>query len=266
VTERLSLNGAFGTFYQQMPLFLIQQDPANARLKDPQARHLVLGLKYILQRDTQLTLEAYDKRYEDFPMSPADPYAFVIDDINGDNDRFGYYGRLADEGQAYARGVELTVQKKLTKKLYGLISLTAFRTRYRDLSGVWRNRLFDNRFIVCLSGGYKPNKSWEYSVRWLWTGNKAFTPVNEAKSIAYGRAVIEARDVMSGHLNDYMNLSLRADRRYYFQKSNLVVFAGAWNIFGHKNELFRFWDIYGNQYLSSYMWEAVPYIGLEFEF
>jgi hypothetical protein len=266
LTRRISINGAFGLFYQQVPLVLIQQNPANAGLRDPRARHLVLGLKYLLSPDTQLTLEGYDKAYSDFPMAPSYQYYFVIDDVNGDNDRFWDFGRLTSEGKAYARGVEVTVQKKLSRKLYGLVNFTYYRARYRDLMGVWRNRLFDNRFIFCLSGGYKPSKNWEYSVRWILCGNRAFTPVDEEKSIEYGGAWINFDDIMAGHLSNYQNLSLRVDRRFQFRKSNLVVFAGAWNVFDHQNELYRFWDPYGNQYLSGYMWGTIPYIGLEFEF
>jgi len=213
-----------------------------------------------------LTLEAYDKDYSSFPMSPHFPYDFVIDDINGDNDRFGFYGPLVAEGKAYARGVELTVQKKISKKLYGLAHLTYYRARYRDLFGTWRNRLFDNRFIMGFSGGYKFNGKWEMSARWIWSGNRAFTPVDEEKSIQTGRVWIDPRDIMTEHLRDYQSMYLRFDRRFQFKKSNLVVFFGALNALGHKNELNRIWDIYGHQYLSGYMWETVPYLGLEFEF
>lgn len=266
LTERLTMNGAYGLYYQQMPLFLIKQNPANAALPDPRARHFVLGFKYLLAKDVQLTLEAYDKRYADHPMSVTYPYWFVIDDVNGDNDRFWDYGELIGEGRAYARGVELTLQKKISKKLYGLVGLSYYRARYRDLMGFWRNRLYDNRFIVCLSGGYKPSRTWEINARWTWAGNKAFTPVDEAMSIRYGFPYIPLANIMAGHLDDYQNFSFRVDKRFSFRGSNLIAFLGALNLFNHKNELYRFWDVYGNQYLSGYMWETIPYIGFEFEF
>ncbi len=266
LTDRLTMNGAFGVYYQQMPLFLIKQDPGNAALPDPRARHVVLGFKYLLREDIQLTLEAYDKQYADHPMAPKTQYWFVIDDVNGDNDRFWDFGPLVAEGRAYARGVELTLQKKISNKFHGLLNLTYYRARYRDLMGFWRNRLFDNRFIACLSGGYKPSRTWEFNVRWTLAGNKAFTPVDEELSIQYGYPVVRVEDVMAGHLNDYQNFSFRVDKRFSFRKSNLIVFLGALNLFDHKNELFRFWDYYGKQYLSEYMWGVIPYIGLEFEF
>ena len=266
LTKRLTMDGAYGIYYQQMPLFLIKQDPANAALPDPRARHIVLGFKYLLAKDVQVTLEAYDKRYADHPMSVTYPYWFVIDDVNGDNDRFWNFGELIGEGRAYARGIELTLQKKISKKLYGLVGLTYYRARYRDLMGFWRNRLYDNRFIVCLSGGYKPSRTWEFNIRCTWAGNMAFTPVDEAMSIRYGFPYIPLANIMAGHLDDYQNFSFRVDKRFSFRGSNLIAFLGALNLFNHKNELYRFWDIYGNQYLSGYMWETIPYIGFEFEF
>jgi len=266
LTKRLTMNGAFGVYYQQMPLFLIKQDPGNAALPDPRSRHVVLGFKYLLREDIQLTLEAYDKLYTEHPMAPKTQYWFVIDDVNGDNDRFWDFGPLVGEGRAYARGVELTLQKKISKKLYGLLNLTYYRARYRDLMGFWRNRLFDNRFIVCLSGGYKPSRTWEVNVRWTLAGNKAFTPVDEDLSIRYGYPVVRVEDVMAGHLYDYQNFSFRVDKRFSFRRSNLIAFLGAMNLFDHKNERFRFWDYLGNQYMSENMWGVIPYVGLEFEF
>jgi outer membrane receptor for ferrienterochelin and colicin len=266
LTKRLSINGAFGMFYQQMPLFLLRQHPDNIPLKDMKARHFVLGLKYLLLTDTQVTLEAYDKLYNHFPMSPLAPYYFVIDDVNGDDAMFGNWGRLVDEGKARARGIEFTIQKKLARKLYGLVSLTYFKARYRDLMGGWHNRLQNNRYIICLSGGFRPNKHWDFNMRWTWMGGKAFTPVDVEKSIEYGFPWIWIENINSGYVSDYKNLSLRAERRFYYNKTNLVAYVGVWNLFDHPNELYRFWDPYGNQYLSEYMWGVIPYIGFEFQF
>jgi hypothetical protein len=253
LTRRFSINGAFGMYHQQMPLFLLKQHPENIQLNEMQARHIVLGFKYLLFADTQATLEIYDKRYDHFPMSSLAPYFFLIDDISGDDAMFSNWGRLVDQGKAYARGAEITIQKKLAKNLYGLVSLTYYRARYRDLMGVWRNRLYDNRFIVAISGGYKPSRYWEFNIRWIWMGGKAFTPVDEQKSKEYGWPWVWVDDIMAGYLDDYNNLSVRAERRFNFKKTNLVIYAGAWNIFDHQNELYRFWG-------------TIPYIGLEFEF
>jgi len=266
VSRRLSFNASYGIFYQQNPIFILKQYPGNLTLKDPRARHIVLGATYLLNESTQLTLEGYDKQYDDFPMTPVYPYYFVLDDVGGDNDQFYDRGPLVDDGRAYARGVELTLQKKLARDFYGMITMTTYRARYRDLFGIWRNRLYDNRFIICLSGGYKPNKYWEFNVRWLWTGNKAFSEVNEEMAKLHQIYWVNRENIMASHLNDYKAVSFRVDRRFYFNKTNLVLYAGAFNLFDHKNELYRYWLVGPDQYESIYMWGIIPYIGFEFEF
>jgi len=266
LTDRLSLNGSFGMFYQQMSLFMLKQHPDNIKLQDPQARHLVLGLKYLLSKDMQLTLDLYDKQYRHMPMAVRYGYSFPFDNVSGDNATAFNYGLMVDKGESYARGVEFSIQKKMSDKFYGLVSFTYFRTRYRDLMGLWHNRIFDNRFIICVSGGFKPNKKWEFSGRWIWSGNRAFTPVDEAKSIQFGYPWIPVENILSDYLPDYQTLSLRMDKRFFFRKSNLVLFAGALNIFNRENEMARFWDSRVNQYIAEYMWGIVPYIGIEYEF
>ncbi len=266
VSRRFSVNGAYGVFYQQIPLFLIKQHPDNVLLADPRARHLVLGFKYLLRHDTQLSLEAYDKRYSDFPMCPDWGYYFVLDDVGGADTVFRNWGRLIDEGRAYVRGVELSLHKKLHRNFYGLINLTYYRTRYYDLTGVWRNRVYDNRYIICLSGGYKFNKNWEFNARWILCGNKAFNTVDEEQSIREGRAILDYENLMKEHMSPYHNLSLRCDRRFNFYRSNLVFFFGVMNLLDRRNERYRIWDTGLNKYRSLYMWGRMPYIGFEFEF
>lgn len=266
LTNRLSLNGAFGMYYQQMSLFLLKQDPGNIYLQDPQARHLVLGIKYLLNKDVQLTLEAYDKKYRHVPLSRQYPYDYPLDDVSGDEANAFFYGPLVDKGKCYARGLEFSLQKKLANKLYGLVSLTYFRTRYRDLMGLWHNRLFDYRFGFCISGGYKPNKKWELSGRWIWSGNRAYTPVNEAMSRQVGYPWIPVENILADYLRDYQTLSLRVDRRFFFAHSSLAVFAGALNVLDRDNELFKWWVPRINEYVTDTMWGIVPYIGIKFEF
>ena len=249
-----------------MPLFLLSQHPQNSTLRDPLARHVILGLTYLMKKDIRLTVEVYDKAYKHFPMDPGFPYYFVVDDVQGDETTYYNFGRLIDAGRAFARGVEFTIQKKLARNLYGLVSFTYYRAKYRDLMGNWRNRLFDHRHILCLSGGYKPNKYWEFSARWIWSGNKSFTPVNENASLRYGYPWVEYSGIMSGHLRDYNTLSIRVDRRFYWNKTNLVLYVGALNALDQDNEVYRSWFPAFGGYESEYMWGIIPYVGLEFEF
>ena len=57
---------------------------------------------------------------------------------------------MVDEGRASTRGVEVLVQKKLTRSLYGMAGGSWFRSAYRGLDGEWRSRAWDNRWVATL--------------------------------------------------------------------------------------------------------------------
>ena len=90
--------------------------------------------------------------------------------------------------------------------------------------------------------------------------------MDEARSGEVGYAWIPPENINSKYLPDYHSLSLRIDRRFFFRKSNLVVFAGALNVYNRQNEVERDWNPEINDYDIYYMWGIVPYLGLRFEF
>jgi hypothetical protein len=73
-----------------------------------------------------------------------------------------FTGCLVDLGKARSSGIEFMIQKRLADRIYGLVSGSYFRTCYRDLSGLWRNRVYDNRFIFSVEGGWKISPTWEF--------------------------------------------------------------------------------------------------------
>ena len=77
---------------------------------------------------TKLTLNLYEKRYKDLPQASEDPTNFVMD--SGID--YGFirpFGPLLDRGQAYARGMEFLIKKNVIQDLYGLLSISVFRSR-----------------------------------------------------------------------------------------------------------------------------------------
>ena len=87
------------------------------------------------------------------------------------------HDKLISTGKARTYGVELMLQKKLAEDFYGLVSGSFFRSRYRDYHGTWRDRDYDNRFMATLEGGYKPNLSWDFSMKWVYAGGAPYISV-----------------------------------------------------------------------------------------
>jgi hypothetical protein len=265
LSERLSLNGACGIYYQNLPLHLLVQRKTKEHLKDPIARHYILGIGFLLTEDTKLTLEGYFKSFGNFPLDLGQPQLFVVDDAFHST-YFETYEQLVDEGRARAWGVELTLQKKLVRGVYGLVSGSYFRSRYRALDGVWRDRVIDNRFVVGVEGGYKPNNQWEFSVRWILAGGRPYTPLDIGTSRTLDRTVLDDTRVNQSRYPDYHSMNIRCDRRFHFSGSNLILYFSAWNVYDQQNVFNYYWNRTEQRQDATYQWGLLPVFGLEFEF
>jgi hypothetical protein len=266
LTRRTSINGSAGLFYQSLPAILLFQDEENRDLKDPRAVHYVLGLGHLLTENTKFTLEVYRKDYDFFPIDPTQPSLFLIDELYYRYGFFFNHGRLTDTGKARSNGIEMMIQKKLAENFYGLASASYFRSEYRDDRGTWVERVFDNRYIMSVEGGYKPNNKWEFSLRWIFAGGPPYTPLDVEASKAINRAVLDDRRINDARYPDYHSLNLRFDRRLHFTGSNLVFYLSVWNAYNRKNVASYFWNEMEQKQDIVYQWSLLPIMGFEYEF
>jgi len=265
LTDRTSVNGSTGLFFQNLPLLLLSQNVTNQQLKTPSARHYVLGIDHLLTPDTKLTVEVYRKDYDHFPLDPNQPALFLLDELYYRYGFFFNHERLVDKGKAYSGGVEVVLQKKLAKNFYGLASAAYFRTRYRDLNGTWRDRVFDNRVLFSVEGGYKPNNKWEFSLRWIYAGGSPYTPFDIEASQANHRAVLDEDKINKARYPDYHSLNVRFDRRFNWGRSNLIFYLSVWNAYNRKNVATYFWNEQEQKPEQIYQWLLLPIFGLEYE-
>jgi len=265
LTPTSSFTGAFGIYYQTLPSVFLSQQERNKELNDPKAYHYVLGFQKNLREDTRLTIEGYYKRYDNFPLDRTQPQLFIIDEVIYDV-YTDYHPHLVGGGKARSYGIEMTLQKKLRAGLYGLIGASWFRSQYRDLKEIWRDRSFDNRILVSVEGGYKPNKKWEFSLRWLFAGGAPYTPLDLNLSGLWNASVHDYSRVNESRYPDYHSLNVRVDRRFNFASSNMIVYVSVWNIYNRKNVALYYWDDGKKEPDVLHQWSILPIFGLKFEF
>lgn len=265
LTETSKLNSAFGIYHQTLPTVLLSQQESNKELADPKAYHYIVGFEKNVREDTRFTLEGYYKTYENFPLSPDEPQLFIIDEMVYSS-YFFYHPNIVDEGEARSYGVEAILQKKLRDGLYGLISASWFRSQYKDLNGDWRNRSFDNRVVFSAEGGYKPNKRWEFSLRWIYAGGAPYTPLDMQASMDLNRSVYDFKQVNEARYPDYHSLNIRVDRRFNFSNSNMIVYLSIWNAYNRENVAQYFWNEHEHKQEEQLQWSMLPIFGIEFEF
>ncbi|MCK6543145.1 TonB-dependent receptor [bacterium] len=266
LTTATSAQIAAGIYYQNLPKNLLAQNKALKNNNDPYAVHYVAGMRHRFSEDTRLTVEGYLKEYYHMPMDPTQPGLFVVDEIQYRNGFFYDHATLNDDGKARVIGIEVTIQKKLARRFYGIISGTYYQSRYKGLDHRWRDRVFDNRFIAGIEGGFKPNAKWEYSGRFIIAGGAPYTPFNVPASEAAQQAVFDVNQINAKRYPVYHSMNLRADRRFQLSGSNLITYISLWNVYNQKNVASYYWNEIENKKDKAYQWGFVPVFGLEYEF
>ncbi len=267
LSSAFSICANAGYYHQTLPLALIIQNPENYRLRDPRTLQMGVGLKVELGQALMLTVEAYDKAYEYLPMDPADPQRLLLDTIMLDGNRLLQLSDpFFDQGKAFSRGLELVLQKKMKDRLYGMISASYSSTRYRDLSGIWRDRIVDNRWVTAVQGGYKPGSNWELAIRWIMAGGIPYTPLDLERSQQKNSAVIDLSQLNARRHEIYNSLNIRSEYRIHFAASNLAFILDVWNVLNRKNPFAVTWDKSEQAQKFLYQWGMMPILGIEWEF
>lgn len=262
-TDRLTLNASGGIYRQNLPLFIRSQQLEFDSLKDPYSRHLVAGFDYLLGDATKFSVEFYDKQYRQLPVQP-EGYDQGFPSYVFDTQTF--YDELSDHGEGYARGVDLMLHRKMKSGLYGTISGSVFRSRYKDFSGEWQNRDFDVEYLLSAIGGYRPSQKWEFSARWTYIGSRPFTPIDIARSSQAGQTILDGTRYNSELLPAFHSLYLRMDRRIFLDRLTIVTFVEMWNAYNRSNVESVYWNRNTGQPDEFNQFSVLPVGGFTIEF
>ncbi len=242
LTQRVKLSLAGGR-YQQSPSYIwLVTNRENRRLKHVQADQLVVGVERLLRDDTRVRVEGYVKRYDNYAASLEREYLVLANSgagWGGAEEGFTSFGfdPLSSDGTGLSRGLEFLIQKRLSDiRCYGIASFTLSQTDFEARDGISRPGSFDQRVILNLSGGYKPNKVWEYSTKFRLGSGTPYTPFNVDGSQ-------DATRYNDNRLPVFHALDVRIDRRWNFSTWNLITYLDVQNV-------------YGNKPVSGYRWNA----------
>src|SRR6056297_3784774 len=196
------------------------------------ADHIVTGLEYNTSFKSRITVEAYYKRYRNYPFSLRNQVAIA----NFGND-FGVVGNepLSSAGEGRAYGVEFLFQQRLYRGFYGVFAYTLGWTEFKDADGDFVPTTWDSRHIVTSTIGKKFSKNWEVGVRWPFQTGLPFTPFddrsNERPRWDRNRGGVRDFALLNTLRTDPSNiLDIRVDKKWFFKSWSLNVYADVQNI------------------------------------
>jgi hypothetical protein len=118
--------------------------------------------------------------------------------------------------------------------------------------------------LFCLLAGYKPNKLWEVGIRSTVMGGRPTTPFDEDLSRSIGRIYYDLSKFNESRYPAYAKLNLRCERRFFFKKSNLVIYLDIWNALN--SEFVYEYEYENREVVERTHLPLMPIFGLKYEF
>ncbi len=259
------LSFSTGVYFQSPSYIWLVADRSNLNLKSVRVNQYVFGYDRMLREDTQVKVEAFYKKYTNYPASVLRHYVVLSNTgagFSGSSDNYTSFGLepLVSEGNGTSRGVEFSLRKKSSElPYYGIISVTGSRATYIALDGVPRPGAYDQSLIINISGGYIFNKEWEASFKFrLATGNP-YTPYNDDGT--QDVAMYNIRRFKSLHA-----LDLRIDKRWNFENMALITYLDVQNVYNNKNSNTVSYNSFKKKIEDGSSIGILPSIGVSLEF
>jgi len=239
ITDITRINFSTGVYYQSPAYLWIIGDEINTGLKNMRVNQFILGLDHYLNNDALIKIEGFYKDYSDYPISLIRTYLTMANTGAGFGDEnyesFGLES-LVPDGVGRAKGIELSLQKKLSDTpYYGIASLTYSVADYTALDNVERIGSYDQTWIISLSGGYKITTEWETSLKFRYSTGRPYTPYNPDGTQSVS-------DYNSLRFPANSSLDLRVDKLWFFGGWSLITYIDIQNVYNRKNITGVRWD------------------------
>nr|MCU0634365.1 TonB-dependent receptor [Gemmatimonadaceae bacterium] len=267
VDEATTASLAGGRYWQAPQLIWLVGDPSNRALRPFRADQVVASIARTVRPDLKLQVEAYAKRYGDFPARVFRPAAVLqpagFDDVTNDIP-FGLEP-LASVATGTVVGAEALLQKKLSDvPLYGLLSLSYNRTRFEGLTGRTVVGAFDTPVILNALVGWRPNAKWELSTRARSATGLPTTPFVTSGANAGQLDFTRYND--GDRLPTFFSLDVRVDRRFTIGRSQLITYLDVQNATGRRNVSQITWNPRLRATEQNESIGVLPSIGINWEF
>jgi len=195
VNPQLKLTAAVGRHTQfHRDIRFIDKEVGTPDLKIPTSDHYVLGFEYTQGDSLSAKLETYYKDINDLVISNPAFEKGVTDDVD----------RYLNEVSGEAYGLELLINKNLTDKWYGWLSVAYSKTkRTNELTNTSFNYELDRPWIVNLVASYQYSPKTTIGWKWRYQSGALITPINGANPVDSSGDVVDLTvDVDNNNIPD----------------------------------------------------------------
>jgi hypothetical protein len=213
-------------YFQELDEQTGEKDPGNRSLGLTRAHHFVVGYEKRFLPDWRIKAELYYQHLYDVPVEKQ-LSGFSMLNAGAD---FGFPNKvgLVNKGTGDNKGIELTVEKFLSKGWYLLFTASIFDSKYKGSDGIERNTAFNYKQVFnILAGrefkvGSSGNNAFTFDTRLSAIGGRYTTPINVPASVAAGYQILDTLHYNSQRLDGYFRLDTKFGFRMNSPKHKLT--------------------------------------------
>jgi len=240
---------------------------ANKDLELTKAKHYVVGYNFKISNFLNLKTEAYYQYLYDIPAYPFPPYFSTI------NFDYGFEGNiLKNYGTAFNRGIEISLEKFMSKGYHFLMNGTIYESKYKNKLGEELHTKYDGSYAAnALFGkefkvGKEKQNIFSVSSRCILMGGLRYLPIDIEQSTANNSHISIWDNGFTEKAPDYFRIDLQLrftrNKPRYTSEWNLDII----NLTNRKNLLEMEWDSGSNSLKKEYQNPLIPMITYRIRF
>lgn len=276
--DRQTISVAYGLVSQLQPIgtYFAQANTEgvttlpNEQLGFTRAHHFVFSYDYLFTADLHLKTELYYQALFDVPVSATASNSFSMLNYAG-----GDYvtEALVNSGTGKNYGMELTLEKFLSRNYYALLSASVYQSKYKGSDGIERDTRYNGKYAgsltagkdFILSGKFR-NRELGLNAKVIYAGGFRSTPIDLEASRENGSAVYLEDLAFTEKIPDYF----RADAGISY-KRNRTKTTSTWsldiqNVTNRKNVFSEYYEPKQERIVTIYQATLIPVLNYKIEF
>jgi len=210
----------------------------NTNMGFTKSQQLILAYDKSLGKNARLKLESY---YQNIYNVPVEQQLSTFSMLNAGADfSMPSNDSLVNKGTGKNYGVELTLEKFMSKGFYYLLTASAFESKYKGSDGVERNTAFNGNYVVNALVGkefkFGSKHTLSLDIKSTSAGGRRYIPINEAQSLKENQPVYVYSQSFENQLRDYYRTDVKVSYRLDGKKTTQEWAFDIQNIFNRKND------------------------------
>ena len=234
--DQWRLNASVGRYFK-LPAFTIlgfQDRNGNFVNQDAdyiRSDHFVTGLEFIPRSSTRINLEAFYKKYDNYPVSLAQGVSLA--NLGADFEVLGSEN-VQSIGLGRTYGLEFLFQQKLTSNFFAIFAYTLFNSEYTGTNeDAFLPAIWDSRHLISFTGGYQFGNNWELGLKYRFSGSAPFAPLDLDRTLpVYPQLVLDYSNLGTERLESFSSMDVRIDKKWNFKKWSFDLYFDVQNVLG----------------------------------